>query len=142
VLHAHQNTYLTYGTNSHKTIAMPRSGRAPFQVALKSLTDPTMARPVVENYVLPWSEIETPPFGAMNCIISPGGASNADKHNQDEIIFVYRGIGEVDVTGELLEIQAGDVVYIPKNLQHTIQNKDDGAQLAFFSVWWPRVEPS
>ena len=110
-------------------------------VARKSLADQSPSQRFVEDCVFPWPEVGLPPFGAMTCCISPGERCDPDRHNQDEIVFVYRGHGEIASGGDVWPMSQGDVVFIPRNLEHTFSNTDPEGDFAFFSVWWPRIEP-
>lgn len=94
----------------------------------------------VEGILFPWAGVPDPPFGAMTCVIEPGRSSEVDRHNQDEIIFVYRGTGEFHLDAAVHIVGEATAVYIPRNVGHLIKNIGDG-QLAFVSVWWPRIEP-
>jgi quercetin dioxygenase-like cupin family protein len=118
------------------------SGADPAGVfAVKSLADRNSGPRFVEDYVFPWPEVADPPFGAMVCCVSPGAQTEPDQHNQDEIAFVYRGFGHVTVDGAVRQIRQGDIVFLPRAVEHTFTNLDATGDLAFFSVWWPRIEP-
>ncbi|SCL70774.1 Cupin domain-containing protein [Micromonospora citrea] len=110
-------------------------------VARKRLVNESPTGPFAEGYVFPWPEAAVPPFGAMTCCISPGEECEPDQHNQHEIAFIYRGDGQIIVGGEAWHVSQGDVVFIPRNVEHTFSNADPDRDFAFFSVWWPREEP-
>ncbi|MEU8896221.1 cupin domain-containing protein [Nocardia sp. NPDC048505] len=109
--------------------------------ASKSLNDHSPSHRYVEDSVFPWPEAGIPPFGAMNCCISAGARSDPDVHNQDEIAFIHRGFGAVVIGRDVTPIRRGDVIFIPRNVDHVFDNTDGDGELAFFSVWWPRIEP-
>jgi quercetin dioxygenase-like cupin family protein len=110
-------------------------------VTRKSLVDRSPSRRFTEDFVLPWPEAGLPPFGAMTCCIAPGGRCDPDRHNQDEMAFIYRGFGEIIVGQDVSPVRQGDVVFIPRNAEHIFSNTSSEGDLAFFSVWWPRIEP-
>lgn len=110
-------------------------------VARKSLVNESPTGRFAEGYVFPWPEAAVPPFGAMTCCISPGEKCESDRHNQDEIVFIYRGRGQIIAGGEVWQVSQGDAVFIPRNVEHTFSNTDPDRDFAFFSVWWPRMEP-
>lgn len=110
-------------------------------IARKSLVDQSPPHGFVEDCLFPWPEAGLPPFGAMSCCISAGARSDPDSHNQDEIAFIYRGFGEVIIGADVSPIRQGDVVLIPRNADHIFSNTSKEGDLAFFSVWWPRIEP-
>ncbi|MFG1779014.1 cupin domain-containing protein [Micromonospora sp. NPDC049048] len=110
-------------------------------IARKRLVTESPNERFAEGYVFPWPEAATPPFGAMTCCISPGEKCEPDQHNQDEIAFIYRGQGQIIAGGEVWQVREGDAVFIPRNVEHTFNNTDPEGDFAFFSVWWPSVEP-
>ncbi|WP_227837513.1 cupin domain-containing protein [Nocardia aurantia] len=77
----------------------------------------------------------------MNCCIAAGARSDPDSHNQDEVAFVYRGSGELLTGSERTALRAGDMIFLPRNVEHVFSNTGATEDLAFFSVWWPRIEP-
>jgi methionyl-tRNA synthetase len=110
-------------------------------VVRKRLVDQSPSDRFAEDNVLPWPEAGLPPFGAMSCCIAPGEQCDPDQHNQDEIAFIYRGFGQITVAREVSPVREGDVVFIPRNAEHIFSNTSTEKELAFFSVWWPRIEP-
>lgn len=114
---------------------------APVRVARKRLDDRSSSRRFVEDFVFPWEEAGLAPFGAMTCSIAPGEQCDPDKHNQDEIAFIYRGSGEIIVGRHVSPVRRGEVVFIPRNAEHTFRNTGSEEEFAFFSAWWPRTEP-
>ncbi len=47
--------------------------------------------------------------------------------NTEEIYYVLEGAGEMTVGNETMKVNAGDVVYIPKNHAHTLENTGETA---------------
>ena len=91
--------------------------------------------------LVPWTgAVEEPPFGAMACFLPARSASSPDCHNQDEVMFVLSGQGEIDIAGERTGIAAGEVVAIPRNREHVVHNLND-PMLVWVSCYWPLKEP-
>ncbi|RNF81926.1 cupin domain-containing protein [Montanilutibacter psychrotolerans] len=46
---------------------------------------------------------------------------------QDEWVALLRGEATLDVAGEALELRAGDTVFLPAGVPHTVRRVTDGA---------------
>lgn len=93
--------------------------------------------------LVPWSGNGTggePPFGAVACFLPAGAASEPDCHNQDELMIVLSGSGQVDIADEQGSITTGDLVVIPRNQRHVVHNPTAGT-LLWVSLYWPVREP-
>ncbi|MFE5910714.1 cupin domain-containing protein [Streptomyces wedmorensis] len=93
--------------------------------------------------LIPWpgGEAETP-VGAMACFLRPGGDSDPDCHNQDEVMIILAGVGAVTLDGELEPpFRAGDIVVLPRNREHVVHNTGD-TELSWVSLYWPLREPA
>ena len=75
------------------------------------------------------------PFGAMACFLAQGGSSEPDCHEEEEVMIVLSGTGELDLAGEREELSARDVVVLPPNAQHTVRNSGEEA-LEWVSIYW------
>lgn len=91
--------------------------------------------------LVPWPrQSEEPPLGVMASFLDPGAASLPDSHNQDEVMIILSGAGSVELAGEQVGVEAGDLIVLPKNNEHVVRNP--GAQpLTWVSVYWPLHEP-
>jgi len=94
--------------------------------------------------LVPWAGAphgaKEPPIGVMACFLPAGHASDSDCHDQDEVMIVLSGRGEVEIAGERAAITAGELVVIPRNQQHVVRNPEGGT-LAWVSLYWPLHEP-
>jgi mannose-6-phosphate isomerase-like protein (cupin superfamily) len=53
----------------------------------------------------------------------PGRKMRVHKHlNNDELIFIHRGKGTLTLDKELMEVKAGDVVFVPRGTWHGVDN--------------------
>lgn len=92
--------------------------------------------------LIPWSGGEETPVGAMACFLRPGGDSDPDCHNQDEVMIILAGSGAVTLDGALEPpFRAGDVVVLPRNQEHVVHNTGD-TELSWVSLYWPLREPA
>ncbi|MFE2014173.1 cupin domain-containing protein [Streptomyces sp. NPDC059491] len=92
--------------------------------------------------LIPWPGGEETPVGAMACFLRPGGDSDPDCHNQDEVMIILAGSGAVTLDGVLEPpFRAGDLVVLPRNQEHVVHNTGD-AELSWVSLYWPLREPA
>ncbi|WP_369144972.1 cupin domain-containing protein [Streptomyces sp. R44] len=93
--------------------------------------------------LIPWPGGDAePPVGAMACFLKPGGDSDPDCHNQDEVMIILSGTGSVTLDGTLEPpFRAGDIVVLPKNQEHVVHNTGD-VELSWVSLYWPLREPA
>lgn len=85
---------------------------------------------------LPWEGVVTPPFGSMWGVMKPGDCTDVDVHNEHEVAVITKGEGVMTVADEKRSVSAGDMVYIPPNLTHTLENTAvDGELVAVFVYW-------
>ncbi|WP_329119012.1 cupin domain-containing protein [Streptomyces sp. NBC_01353] len=93
--------------------------------------------------LIPWpGGDKEPPVGAMACFLRPGGDSDPDCHNQDEVMIILSGAGSVTLDGVLEPpFRAGDIVVLPRNQEHVVHNTGD-EELSWVSLYWPLREPA
>ncbi|MCT4354579.1 cupin domain-containing protein [Streptomyces sp. Je 1-79] len=91
--------------------------------------------------LIPWAGAdEDPPVGAMACFLAPGGDSDPDCHNQDEVMLILSGTGSVTLDGVLEPpFHAGDLVVLPRNQEHVVHNTG-AVELSWVSLYWPLRE--
>ncbi len=54
---------------------------------------------------------------------SPGHKMRIHKHlNNDELIFIHKGEGTLTLDEESIEVKTGDVVFVPRNTWHGLDN--------------------
>jgi mannose-6-phosphate isomerase-like protein (cupin superfamily) len=64
--------------------------------------------------------------------VQPHGEIHEDSHAFDEVYYVIRGRADVIMKGEPMQMNAGDVVYIPAGTLHRIFNPTDQV----FQIFW------
>lgn len=78
------------------------------------------------------------PFGAMWCVVPPGGRSAEDCHPELELAVVVSGEGEVEAveTGERRRAPAGTAALMGSQERHVWHNVSAADPLVFLSVYW------
>lgn len=84
----------------------------------------------MEHDVRPWGEYwvleDTPTHKVKRIQVNPGGRLSLQYHHQrSEVWTIVSGKGLVTVNNIVKEIGPGEVVKIPKSVQHRIENKYD-----------------
>lgn len=76
-------------------------------------------------------------FGLRYYEVAPGGQSSFDRHGHDHGVYILRGKALVLMGAEVVEVGAGDVLYIPPDEQHQFENTGD-EPLGFLCAVPPR----
>jgi mannose-6-phosphate isomerase-like protein (cupin superfamily) len=77
------------------------------------------------------------PFGAMWCVVPPGGRSNIDRHSERELFIVVSGDGDVQVPGGATHpAPVGSAVLMDSEEPHVLVNKSAGEPLVALSLYW------
>jgi quercetin dioxygenase-like cupin family protein len=87
-----------------------------------------------------WTQYTTTgdlPFGAMWCVVPPGGHSNIDQHPDRELFIVIEGTGEVQVPGgSATPAPAGTAVLMDAQEPHILVNQSADQPLVALSLYW------
>lgn len=86
---------------------------------------------------LPWDGMNSP-FGSAYCVVAPGTSSLAHVNqpaDEDELFVCIAGRASVIVGEARIEMAQGDQIFIPRGLNHYVDNDGD-APFVFFTVWW------
>ncbi|MEV0562769.1 SidA/IucD/PvdA family monooxygenase [Dactylosporangium sp. NPDC050588] len=81
------------------------------------------------------TDLPTAPFQASWWTVSPGSATQVDRHDAHEIWLVSAGVGRFTCGDETAEVRGGDVLRIPPDTAHRIENHGTEV-LSVYSVWW------
>ena len=78
------------------------------------------------------------PFGAMWCVIPPGGSSEEDCHPELELAVVVSGGGEVEAvaSGERRPAPTGTAALMDSEERHVWHNGSADEPLVLLSVYW------
>ena len=64
-----------------------------------------------------------------------GGKTGGGVHNENEIYYVVRGEAVLHLDDELHDIQAGDLVFIPAGVFHSLDNKSATEDFVLLTLW-------
>ena len=64
------------------------------------------------------------PFEVLSLDLAPGAASGDEPlgHDSDECIIVLCGTIEIEMAGQLYDLDEGDSITVPRNLPHRVVN--------------------
>lgn len=88
----------------------------------------------------PWPATVRPNWGAAIASVRPGEATTPHAHDESETFLVLSGCGRMRVGTETEVLEQGDVVYIPKNVDHQFENSSSESPLVFLSIYWDSPE--
>ena len=77
----------------------------------------------------------TAPFKHAWGYLEGNGIMELHKHEAEEVYFFFEGNGYVIVDDEKQAVSGGDVVEIPSNSMHTVENQS-GKPLLWAALWW------
>ena len=67
-------------------------------------------------------------------VLPAGGADPQSPHTEDEVYYVVSGRAQMLVAEENRDVQAGSIVYVPKNVAHRFHSiEEDLTVLVFFA---------
>lgn len=84
----------------------------------------------------PWPGMNAPFRGAW-CVVRPGDVSEAHAHGEREIMIAMAGRGVVVSDEGRLDFNAGDIVFMPAEITHSVVN-EYGEDFSYYSIWWDR----
>ena len=70
----------------------------------------------------------------------PSSAHGKEGQGHDETYVILKGCCKLELDGELLEINAGDVIFIPGGILHGLDNTDGNEDVELLTIW-PGVPP-
>ncbi len=105
--------------------------------------DKSLAEPVHNGTILGMKAFSSgmgEPFSHLYGHLETNGIMDGNRrghaHPTAEIYIVMAGAGFVIIDDEEAAVVAGDVVEIPRNAAHTMENRS-GAPLTWLAIWWP-----
>ena len=67
-------------------------------------------------------------------VLAAGSVDTQSPHDEDEIYYVVKGRGAIDVAGERRPVHAGSIVFVAKEVQHRfVDVEEDLSLLVFFA---------
>jgi len=90
--------------------------------------------------LFPWEGVANPFWGAAHASVRAGERTTLDKHGESETFIMLRGQGRMVIDDESEVLEEGDIVFIPKNSVHYIENTSQSEPLTFISIFWDSPE--
>jgi mannose-6-phosphate isomerase-like protein (cupin superfamily) len=75
-------------------------------------------------------------FGCVWVIVDPNTSVDRHAHDEEEAFIVISGSAELMIGSEEARISAGDVVYIPRLVEHQIRNISNEISFSMLDVYW------
>ncbi|RMF56172.1 MAG: cupin domain-containing protein [Calditrichaeota bacterium] len=72
--------------------------------------------------------------------VEPGSCQLPHRHMPEQIYVIIKGSGQMRIGETLKEVTVGDVVYIPSNMVHGIQNLSSTEQLVYVTAATPSFD--
>ena len=66
------------------------------------------------------------------CLIEPGGELTLHRHAQAEVYHFVAGSGQMNVSGEVFDVGAGDTVFVPGDAWHSFSNVGEEVVRIFY----------
>lgn len=88
-----------------------------------------------------WSqyrEVDELPFGAMWCVVPPGGRTNEDTHDECELVIVADGTARFESPGRAGTLTAahGAAVLFDSHEPHVVHNESTERPLVLLGLYW------
>jgi mannose-6-phosphate isomerase-like protein (cupin superfamily) len=65
----------------------------------------------------------------------PASAHGTDQDHYDETYFIIKGKCKLELDGEVLMVQAGDVIFIPGGVTHGLDNSEGMEEVELLTIW-------
>jgi len=65
-------------------------------------------------------------------ILPAGGTDPQSPHTEDEVYYVVSGRAQIKVADEDRDVQAGSIVYVPKNVEHRFHSIEEELMVIVF----------
>jgi quercetin dioxygenase-like cupin family protein len=78
------------------------------------------------------SSIQADNFAMGYVEIEPGGSVPSHSHHQEEVYFIVKGEGTIEIDNNKQEIHEGSAVYIPSETEHELINTGDSQMVMMF----------
>ncbi len=71
--------------------------------------------------------------------VEPGSHQQAHHHEPEQVYIIITGNGRIKVGPEIADVQAGDLLYIPSDVEHAVENAGPD-KLIYISVTVPAFD--
>jgi mannose-6-phosphate isomerase-like protein (cupin superfamily) len=78
--------------------------------------------------------LKVPDLSAGLYVLPAGGTDAQSPHTEDEVYYVVSGVAKIKVAGEDRAVQAGSIVFVPRNVEHKFHSiETELTVLVFFA---------
>ena len=101
---------------------------------------PKRIRPgLVSHILLQSGDTSTDNLAIAWVMVEPGAAQQPHHHVQEQAYVVVGGQGRIKVGSDIADVKAGDLVYVPSNAEHAVENVGT-ERLIYVSVAVPALD--
>jgi mannose-6-phosphate isomerase-like protein (cupin superfamily) len=86
--------------------------------------------------ILPWPDKVNTNFSCAEATIDPNNKTKSHAHNYEEIFYIIDGDGFMYIDDQFREVKKGDLIYIPPNKSHCLENISEINKLKMICIWW------
>ena len=94
---------------------------------------------LVSHILLQSGDTPTDNLAIARVEIDPGSHQQTHHHVPEQAYIIINGNGRIKVGSEIAYVQAGDLLYIPSNVEHAVENAGPG-KLIYISVTVPAFD--
>lgn len=96
---------------------------------------------LLSHFLLGAGDVEGDPLGVTWVDIAPGAKQRLHSHPQPQVYVIIQGSGLMHMAGESAQVRTGDLIFIPSNAMHGIDNNGD-LPLSYVSAATPAFDPT
>jgi mannose-6-phosphate isomerase-like protein (cupin superfamily) len=104
----------------------------------KSTAEKRPRKGMVSRFLLDTYAVPESPLAVTWVDVEPGGRQLLHHHPETQVYVIVQGSGLMHVGGEIQPVQAGDLIYIPSNAEHGIEN-NTAEPLSYVSAATPAM---
>ncbi len=94
---------------------------------------------LVSHILLQSGDTPTDNLAISRVEIDPGSHQRTHHHAPEQAYIIINGNGRIKVGSKFADVQAGDLLYIPSNVEHAVENTGLG-KLIYISVTVPAFD--
>ena len=76
--------------------------------------------------------LRVPDLSAGLYVLPAGGTDPQQPHGEDEMYYIIRGKGKFSYAGQDVDVSAGSVLYVPKQVEHRFHSIEEELQILVF----------
>lgn len=88
----------------------------------------------------PWPGVADPLWGSAIASVRVGESTTRHAHDEHETFLFLSGRGRITIGDETEVVTGGDMVYIPLEVEHEVENLSETEPLTFLTIFWGSPE--